>query len=296
VGMESVFEKIDRQKKSFLGITPAAIMWNVSNWRKYFAFCVVVASICWILFGFDSTWSQTKPFIDYFTTIFIKNPFHELRNGIPLAELWADSRTYYGIGNHFSAPVIYGLSFIVLSLYLEKVGIIKSLNFCSTTGLSLMSIGIFELMWNSCYAIFHGQTWVITFKWKQVTNLVSFIAFVMIGLLCFMYLYLEGYKPNFSKISLILLLLTAACWGIWINYPLPVDHITVATTAGPWTNSDKFPQTYYAVDVAPDDDIAIGEPHYVQNDTIHFVNTFTKIVQTMLVLNICMVKRMEENV
>jgi len=290
--MESVFKKIDRQKQSLLGITPAAVIWNVSGWRKYFTFCVICASVAWGVFGFDSCWSQLKPFIDYFS-IFIKNPFYELRNGIPLAELWADSRAFYGIGNHFSAPVIYGISFIALSRYLEKVGIKKSLNFCVTTGMSLGSIGIFELMWNSAYAYFHGQVWVITFQWKQITNLCAFIAFTMIGLLCITYLYLDGYKPNLSKLSLSLLLLTAVCWGIWINYPLPVGHITVATTAGPWTNSDKFPQTSYTVDVAPDDNVAIGVPHHVQNDTIHFVNTFTKIVQTLCLLNISMVKRLD---
>ena len=288
--MESVFDRIDAQKRSFLGVNPAAILWNVTNWRKYFAFCVVCASVAWIVFGFDSCWSQLKPFIDYFS-IFIRNPFAEINSGIPLRELWAESYVYYGIGNHFSAPVIYGLSFIYLSRHLEKVGITKSLNFCATTGISLMSIGIFELMWNSCYAVFQGQTWVITFQWKQVTNLMSFVAFTIIGLLCIIYLYLDGYKLNLSKLSLSLFLLTVICWGFWINYPLSVGHITVDTTTGLWTNSDKFPQTYYAVDVDPTDKVAIGEPNWVKNDIIHFVNTLTKVVQTAFILNICMVKK-----
>ncbi len=289
--MESVFDKIDRQKQSFLGITPAAVIWNVTNWRKYFAFCVGLASLSWIVFGFDSCWSQLKPFIDYFTIIFINNPIGELQTGIPFTQMWEDSKFYYGMGNHFSAPVIYGSAFIVLSLYLEKIGIKKSLNFCATTALSLMSIGIFEIMWNSAYAHFHGQVWVITFKWKQAANLCAFIVFVAIGLLVFFYLGLEGYRPNLSKLSLSLFALTVICWGVWINYPLAVGHITVDTTAGPWTNSNMFPQTYYCVDVAPDDKIAIGEPNWVQNDMVHFVNTFTKVVQTAFVLNICMVKK-----
>jgi len=288
--LESVFDRIDAQKRSFLGINPVAILWNVTNWRKYFAFCVICGSVAWVVFGFDSCWSQLKPFIEYFS-IFIKNPVTELRNGIPFTELWTESRAYYGIGNHFSAPVIYGLAFIYLSLYFEKIGIKKSLNFCATTALSLMSIGIFELMWNSAYAYFHGQIWVITFQWKQVANLCAFMGFVTIGLLVLIYLRLEGYRPNFSKLSLSLLLLTVVCWTFWINYPLAVGHITLDTTVGPWTNSNKFPQTYYAVDVVPDDNIAIGEPNWVQNDMIHFVNTFTKVIQTIFILNVCMVKR-----
>ena len=292
--VKTVFEKIDAQKRAFLGINPFAVVWNVTNWRKYFTFCVVVASICWAIFGFDSCWSQFKPFMEYFGSIFIKNPLGELRNGIPFAQLWEDSRFYYGMGNHFSAPVIYGLAFVYLSFYLEKVGIKKSLNFCATTALSLMSIGIFELMWNSFYAHFHGQIWVITFKWKQIGNLVFFIGFAFIGLLVLLYLSIEGYRPNLSKTSLILFLLTIGCWVFWINYPFPVGHITVDTTAGQWTNSNMFPQTYYAVDSDPTDGVAIGEPNWVENDAIHFVNTFTKVVQTLFVLNVCKVKKLRD--
>ena len=297
-GLETIFDKIDAQKRSFYGFNPVAILWNVTNWRKYFAFCVVVGGICWIVFGFDSTygfgwlcsdstWSQAKPFLEDWNWLKL------LQGKVSFTDLWEQSKVYYGMGNHFSAPVIYGLAFIYLSLYLEKVGIKKSLNFCSTTALSLMSIGIFELMWNSLYAYFHGQIWVVTFQWKQVANLCAFLVFVTIGLLVLIYLRLEGYRPNFSKISLSFLLLTVVCWVFWINYPLPVGYITVDTTTGLWTNSNKFPQTYYCVDVDPTDRVAIGEPNWVQDDMVHFVNTFTKIVQTIFVLNFCMVKRIE---
>lgn len=283
--MKTVFEKIDAQKRSFLGFNPVAVLWNVTNWRKYFAFCAICGAVAWAVFGFDSTWSMLKPFGD--------NLVQLLTGKISLRSVWELSRAYYGMGNHFSAPVIYGIAFVTLSFHLEKVGITKSLNFCSTTALSLMSVGAFELIWNSCYAHFHGQTWVVAFKWKQVTNLCSFIAFTFIGLLVFLYLAIDGYRPNLSKTSLILFILTVGCWVFWINYPLPVGHITVETTAGPWTNSNMFPQTYYCVDVRPDDNIAIGVPNHVEDNMVHFVNTLTKIVQTIFVLNICRVKRTE---
>ncbi len=288
---ESVFKRIDGMTGNFHGFSLSAILWNVTNWRKYFAFCAFVGGMAWILFGWDSTWSQATPYIDYFTQVFISNPVGALRAGIPFARLWQESRVFYGIGNHFSAPVIYGLAFVALSLYFERVGITKSLNFCATTALSLFSVGVFEVMWNSFYALFHGQVWAVTFQWKQVTNLLAFIGFITIGLLVFVYLALEGYRPNLGKRSLALFLLTVVCWGFWINYPFAVGHVTVDTNVGPWTNGDMFPQTYYAVDIDNSDGLAIGVPHYVQNDTIHFVNTLTKVVQTLFVLSVSMVRK-----
>lgn len=291
---ESVFEKIDARTGSFYGFSISAVLWNVTNWRKYFGFCAFVGGVAWAVFGFDSTWSQAKPYIEYFSSVFISNPIGALRAGIPFGQLWQASRLFYGIGNHFSAPVIYGLAFVALSLYFETVGIRKSLNFCATTALSLFSVGVFEVMWNSFYALFHGQIWVVTFQWKQITNLLAFIGFIGIGLLVLLYLALEGYRPNFGRRSQVLLLLTVLCWGFWINYPFAVGYVTVDTSVGPWTNGDMFPQTYYAVDIFPDDNVAIGVPNWVQDDVVHFVNTFTKVVQTMFILSVCMVKPVKE--
>ncbi len=299
---ESVFERIDGMTGNFYGFSLSAILWNVTNWRKYFGFCAFVGGVAWAVFGFDSTWSQAKPYIEYFSSVFISNPIGALRAGIPFDQLWQESRRFYGVGNHFSAPVIYGLAFVVLSFYLEnqlgtsffmekKLGIRKSLNFCVSTALSLMSVGVFELMWNSFYALFHGQVWVVTFQWKQLTNLVAFIGFVTIGVLVFVYLALEGYRPNLGRRSKVLLLLTVLCWGFWINYPFAVGRLTVDTSVGPWMNGDMFPQTYYAVDIQPDDNVAIGVPNWVQDDLVHFVNTFTKVVQTLFVLSVSMVRK-----
>jgi len=64
----------------------------------------------------------------------------------------------------------------------------------------------------------------------------------------------------------------------------------VETSVGIWENTCKFPQTYYAIDVIPNDKIALGVPHHVEDDVIHLVNTLTKIVHTLATLSICMVK------
>lgn len=281
--VESVFEKIDARNRSFYGFNLAAILWNITNWRKYFAFCAFAGGVAWCVFGFDSTWSMLLPFGENWVGL--------LLGTVSFASVWELSREFYGIGNHFSAPVIYGIAFVALSRYFETVGIRKSLNFCSTTALSLFSVGVFEIMWNSGYAFFHGQTWVITFQWKQITNLLAFLGFITIGLLVFVYLALEGYRPNLGKRSLVLFLLTVGCWGFWIYYPFPVGHITVETSTGPWTNGDLFPQTYYCVDIRPDDGVAIGVPNYVEDNVVHFVNTFTKVVQTMFLLSVSMVRK-----
>jgi len=160
---ETVFEKIDSHNRAFYGFYPLGALWNIKAWRRYFAFVVSICALAWIAFGWDSVWSQLKPFKE--------NMIPLLLGEISLRSLFEEGRQFYGQGNHFSAPVIYGITFIYLSRYLERTGINKSLNFFATTALSLMNIGIFELAWNRLYSLFQGQTWAFTFRPKQVNNL-----------------------------------------------------------------------------------------------------------------------------
>ena len=272
--METVFDRIDKQKASFLGVSPFAILWNVKGWRMYFSFCVVAAGLCWMILGFDSTWSMAMPYVENISSI--------LAGTADWGALWVESQAFYGIGNHFSAPVIYGLLWILMSLYYERIGITKSFNFCVTTSLSFMSIGMFEVLWNTCYAVFQGQIWTITFQYKQISNLFMFGAFIFLGLLVILYMITGGYRMRTDKIFLGLLTLSVLCWGVWIMYPGPVGNIDVELVDGSyWSNTDLFPQTYYAVDVDPWDGVAIGEPNYVEDNLIHLLNTFTKVVFTV---------------
>jgi len=195
------------------------------------------------------------------------------------------------MGNHFSAPVIYGVAFILLSIYLEGKGIKKSLNFFSTSALSLMSIGVYEWMWNLSYAVFQNQWWSVSFNWKQGGNTICFTLFIVIGILTMIYLHLEGYRFNFGVRTLSFLTISLLLWGVWINYPLPTQKLSVQTTAGLWTSSSQFPQTYYAVDVDPLDRIAIGDPFWVENNILHLLNLSTKIMMTLTILSMCLIRR-----
>lgn len=286
---EDIFEKIDGVKWSLFGFNPIFALKNSSTWRKYFSICVVAASCLWLIFGYDSVWSQLDPFTNYFTTVFIKDPITAVQN-IPLLKLWKDSSLYYGVGNHFSAPVCYGLIFIVLSLHLEKVGIKRSLNFTTSALLSLLSIGVFEWAWNLLYATFQGQPWTITFAWKQIGNLTMFTLFVVFGALVLVYLS-DKYKPNVGPRTIALSALAIIMWIAWIYYPLPVGRIQVRTSVGIWTNSPRFPQTYYAIDTNPNDALAIGTPYYVHDDVIHTLNTSTKVVTSLALLSFCMLEK-----
>jgi len=273
--IETVFDKIDNQKTAFMGLSPWAILWNVDGWRKYFTFCVIAAGVCWVGLGFDSTWSMALPFVENLSGL--------LDGSVSFAAVWAEAQLYYGVGNHFSAPVIYGILWILSSLYYERIGITKSFNFCITTALGLMNIGVFEYAWNTCYAVFQNQMWTITFQWKQIGNLMMFGLFVFLGLLVVLYMVTGGYRLRFDRTFLGLLFLSLMCWGLWIDYPGQVGNIDVTLVDGSvWSNTDRFPQTYYAVDVDPWDNVAIGEPNYVENDMIHLLNTFTKVVVTAM--------------
>lgn len=280
--MQSVFDKIDTHERTYLGFNPFLWMRNIRMWRLYFSLLVVGAASFWIVFGWDSTWSQILPFVDNFIPL--------LQGKVSFASLWAESKALYGVGNHWSAPVIYGSTFVLLSRYLETVGIKKSYNFCVTTLFSLMNIGVFELLWNSFYAVFQNQIWTITFKWKQISNLSCYVAFTLLGLLVMLYVVTGNHSLNFGRTTKVLFLLSVFTWVLWVNYPFPVGRLSVETSTGTWVNTDNFPQTYYAIDLTPDDNLAIGDPFYVRNDLIHLVNNLAKVFTTGFLLSLCMVR------
>jgi len=261
-----------------LGFDLFGFLWNIRAWRRYFLFCVIASAICWAVFGWDSTWSQLKPFAEW-----MLNPSKSL------TEVISESRMYYGTGNHFSAPVIYGTAFIILSLYLEGKGIKKSQNFILTSALSLFNIGVFEWTWNLLYSHLQNQLWTIQFVWKQATNLFHFTSYIMLGILTLIYLYSLGYKPNIGKLTLTLAATAIGFWLLWVFYPFPITDITVETTTGIWHNNHLFPQTMYTIDIDPTDGLAIGQPFHVPNDLLHAVNVFAKVFTTLAILRFCMV-------
>jgi len=290
--MKNIFKYIDSLTADFYGLRPFGVFWYVSFWRKYLAVCVIISSFLWAILGWDSTWLQIQPYIDYFVSV-IKNPSILIQGGVPFDELWQESKKYYGIGNHWSASTLYGLVFILLSNYLEKVGIKKSLNFFTTTSFLAMNVGIFEILYNILYAHFQHQPWTIQFVFPQARNLILFTLFTVVGILTFVYLCSEGYRPNLNKFTIFLFVISVGTWLLWVLYPFPITYITVETTTGTWTNSPLFPQTMYAVDVDPTDGVAVGDPYFVENNLLHGVNLLAKIIFTMSFLLICMVKKLD---
>lgn len=248
---------------------------------------VIASALFWLIFGFDSTWEQLNPLFD----ALFQNPLKASVDVFnPSSLLRFEMRSFYGMGDHWSAPVIYGIAFIVLSIHLERGGLANSRNFFITTSLSLMNIGIFEIMWNLFYSVFQNQPWAFTFRPKQLFNLGFFVSFIFIGLLSALILYDWGYRIKFTKLKTILTILSVVLLLLWIFYPFPIEHITVQTDWGPWTNSNKFPQTYYVVDVT-DDGYASGIPNWVENNPLHLLNTVCKIVMTGTILGFCMVEK-----
>jgi hypothetical protein len=248
---------------------------------------VVASAFLWVCFGFDSTWEQLNPFFD----ALFRNPITALVDLFhPSSILRIEMRSFYGMGDHWSAPVIYGIVFIILSIHLERMGIAKSRNFFITTSLSLMNIGIFEVLWNLFYSIFHNQPWAFTFVPKQLYNLGFFVSFIFVGILASLILYGWGYRFKFTQLKTTLTIFAIGLWLLWIFYPFPIGHITVQTDWGSWTNSNRFPQTYYVVDVT-DDGYASGLPHWIENNPLHLLNTVCKIAMTASILGFCMVEK-----
>lgn len=197
----------------------------------------------------------------------------------------------YGIGDHWSAPVIYGLCFIALSIYLERNGVVRSLNFFVTTGLSLGNIGFFELVWNRLYSWLQGQPWTFSFViQQQIRNLSFFIIFVGLGILSFLILHGLGYRIALTKMKTMLVLVATGLWLLWVFYPLPISYVTVPTTWGVWTNVNLFPQTFYAVQVSP----SVTVPFYAPNDLLHLLNVVCKAVSAAVFTSLCMMVKVKD--
>jgi len=154
-----------------------------------------------------------------------------------------------------------------------------------------MSIGVYEIIYNLLYSNLQAQPWTFTFAWKQGLNLTMFLGFTALGIISLIYLYSIHFKPNFNKITKFLLTLSILTYALWVFYPFQTSTLMVQTTTGTWSSSNFFPQTMYAVDVDPADSVAIGEPVYVQNDMLHFVNILNKALVSLTILSFVMIRR-----
>lgn len=284
--MHSMFDKIDGFNFALLGFNPVGALKNVKMWRKYVTTLFLVSFTCWVLFGWESTWLQ--PFT------YAKSVPLWVFGQTTLNQIHIESTSFYGVGPHLSSVVIYSFCFVLLSVHLEKVGIKKSLNFASAFALTAMSVGAYELVYNILYSNLQNQPWTFCLQWKQGLNISMFTFFTALGILTLVYLYSVGYRPNFGKTTKLLFLCSLITYGVWVFYPLHTTTLTMETTAGTWTSTPFFPQTMYAVDVDPLNDRAIGEPVFIENNVLHFVNVLNKAFVSLMVLSFVIVKRRNE--
>lgn len=160
-----------------------------------------------------------------------------------------------------------------------------------TTALTLFSVGVYEIIYNVLYSNLQAQPWTFSLAWKQGLNIIMFFSFAVLGVLCLIYLYSLGYKPNFNKITKFLLIGSVLTYTLWVFFPFPVTALTMETSTGTWQSGALFPQTMYAVDVDPTDSVAVGNPVYVQNDFLHFVNILNKVFVSLTILSFVMIRR-----
>ena len=247
----------------------------------------LVSASAWLIFGFDSTIAQPIHFLYSLPSY--------LSGALSLSG-WTNIFNYhYGKDMHWSAFVIYGLMYYFLSRHFEKQGITKSKNVSYSVGLTLMSVAVFEFFWMGSFAFFQNQPWVITFQWPQMRILLQNIAFLFVGIIAVLYMFLDSfkldkkgkvlgrfYKFNWNLVSFGLVFLSVASAVAWWYYPFPVERFSVKLETGEvWSNSNRFPQTLYTIDMNPGDNLNAGEWFWKENDLVHGLNTLVKVFFTL---------------
>lgn len=283
------FQWIDSHRDNyFLGIFS-----DPRHWRRRFTELALASAFLWAVLGFDSTWEMVDPLLGYAW----RDPVWTLRallspGGDGWNQIAASMWSMYGLGNHWSAPVIYGFAYVWLSRRLEDEGVRGSANFFCTSALSLGNVGLFELAWNRLYSLFQGQAWTCVFAWPQSKNLAFFSVFVVVGVLALVLLQVNGFRVRVTRGKGFLLLAAAALWALWVFYPFPAARVAVETAWGMWASSPLFPQTFYAVKVL-DDGLAQGLPFYAPDTLLHLVNVLCKAASALAVASLSAVTRNE---
>ena len=198
---------------------------------------------------------------------------------------------------HWSAFTIYGLLYWSTSWHLEnELGFTKTRNAAFSLAFTLFNIGIFEWCWMYGYAYFHDQWWTVTWVMPQLRIIIQNVAFTFIGLSTLLLFWLQSlvhdedgkiigrlYRFRPSKNLLAIGIITVFFATLWVYYPWNVKPIeTYVEGYGLWKNSNLFPQTLYTVDTNLLDSVNAGEWFYVQDDLVHFMNTWVKILLALI--------------
>jgi len=284
--MDNIFTKIDNYNHNISGFNPIGSLKNISIWRRYIFILTIASAFFWIILGFESTWSQISIYMQSIPAFLIGQT--------SFTTIQAKVASSYGLGQHLSTAVIYGICFLILSIHLEKSGITKSMNFFFSTSISLMSVGIYEIIYNFLYATLQNQPWAFTLAWKQGLNISVFAFFTIIGAISLIYLYSLNFKPHFSKITLILLFGSIITYALWVFFPFSTTSLAIQTTSGLWTSTNLFPQTMYAINLNPTSGIAIGDAFFVQNNLLHFINVLNKVFVSFTILSLILIRNKQK--
>lgn len=294
------FAFFDNLKPSFRGRIFNPFIKFRLNRRLALLFAVFLGAVPWLLFGFDSCIAQPLMCLYRLPSFFLGH--------ITFSE-WASTwNEYYGKEMHYSAFLIYGLAYWVLSRHYDvKLGITKSKNVAFTLSLTLFSVAIFEWFWIYSYAHFQAQPWVMTFKFPQARIILQNLAFSTLGVLGTLYFWLDSYvynpvKRGYDRLykfrldwkAALLVSVTVGLALLWVYYPFYVQQIEVHLETGEvWSSSTRFPQTLYTIDLNPIDGQNAGVWFFVENNWVHGLNTLVKAMLTVTVCYVGMVKEVK---
>lgn len=260
--------------------------------RIAFFMAILLGLIPWILFGFDSCIAQPMMMLYRIPALLTNQITYETWLGT-----WSE---YYGKEMHYSAFLIYGLMYWALSRHFDvNLGIKRSKNVLYSASLTFLSIALFEFYWMGSYATFQNQPWVISPRWPQLRIIFQNLAFLIVGVGTVVYIWadsyiLEGkkivgrtYTFNLNRKALLLIGLSIGLALLWIYYPGYVERITVTLETGEtWSNTSRFPQTLYTIDMNPNDNVNAGEWFFLENNMVHGLNTLVKVVWTFTIFYI----------
>ena len=294
---EDPFGYVDKTYINILGCDLLLFKYH-DRLRKIIWWGAWAATIAWVVMGFDSGYGQIEYAVYAAKDYLLKPSSHLLVPGAPTfwESVIAGWNWAYGKTMHWSAFTIYGLLYWATSWHLENdLGFTKTRNSAFTLAFTLFNIGIFEWAWMAGYAYFHDQWWTVTWRMPQLRILIQNVGFTFVGLSTLSLFWLQSlvhddgghivgriYRFRPSKALLAISLITVAFAALWVYYPWDVKGVsTYIEGYGPWQNSKLFPQTLYTVDLDISDNINVGEWFYVQDDMVHFLNTWVKTLLAM---------------
>jgi hypothetical protein len=288
--------------------------------RNMLLFALAMAGL-WALCGFDSNPGQLMHVLYQLPAYF--------QGHATLADLVQTYNFFYGKEMHYSAFVIYSVMFWALSVHMDQglkywlaniwghsralgvnetgLGIGKSKNIVYAACLTLLAGGSFEFFWIFSFAYFQGQPWVAQFHGPQFRILAQNLIFVVVGALGVFYMWADSYvqtadgvltgrrwRFNWSIWSWLIIVATISAMGFWWFYPGHVTQLAVTLDNGQiWRSSPFFPQTLYTIELTPG--TGAGSWFWIQDDVIHGLNTFVKVMLTLAFAWVGLLQKGENN-